>query len=211
MLVLSVACGTEATATPPPQATAVPTIAPAPTVEATATQISPTAVQPTATHIPVTDEIASVFIQLTDPLDEPQFYCLDVPGSGTAVRLQSPLQAHTCKPIETAEDELFAFDFPNDGQIYMEEYDLCVEAGEAKAGSALFFRPCSDAATQFFSVDIDIIRLGDGIRDGLCLSVDPAPGIPTGGPSHLRRDVTLQPCESLDPSISRWIFGLFYY
>jgi hypothetical protein len=165
------------------------------------------------TQAPIADttEITSVFIQLTDPLDEPQFYCLDVPGSGTAVRLDAALQAHTCKPIETAEDELFAFDFPNGGQIFMEEYDVCVEADGAIAGAELYFRPCSDSPNQVFTVDEDIIFLGDGIQDGLCVSVDPAPGIPTGGPSHLRRDVTLQPCDSTDPSIARWIFGLFDY
>jgi hypothetical protein len=32
-----------------------------------------------------------VFIQWTDPLDGPQFYCLDVPGSGAAVRLHVAL------------------------------------------------------------------------------------------------------------------------
>ncbi len=210
LILVAVACASEATTTPLPQSTALPTTAPAPTVAATDPQTSPT-IAPTQASAPDTTEIKSVFIQLTDPLDEPQFYCLDVPGSGTAVRLQAALQAHTCKQIETAEDELFAFDFPNDGQIYMEEYDVCVEADAPVAGSELFFRPCSDSPNQIFTVDEDIIFLGDGIQDGLCVSVEPGPGIATGGPSHLRRDVTLESCDSIAPSISRWIFGLFHY
>jgi hypothetical protein len=213
-LVVLTACGTAATSTSPPQATAVPTSAPVPTIEALATQTSPTETltkEPPAATTPDTADISSVFIQLADPLDEPQFYCLDVPGSGTSVRLQAALQVHTCKQIETAEDELFAFDYPSPGQIYMEAYDLCIEADGTTSGSQIFFRPCSNSPNQIFTVDFDIIRLGDGIHDGLCVAVDPAPGIPTGGPSHLRRDVTLQPCNPLDPAISRWIFGLFDY
>jgi len=68
------------------------------------------------------------YIRLIDPLDEPEYYCVDVPGAGRGVRLESALQAHTCKPIATAADELFTRNHPNDGQIYMEAYDLCVEA-----------------------------------------------------------------------------------
>ncbi|MCH7737602.1 MAG: RICIN domain-containing protein [Chloroflexi bacterium] len=152
-----------------------------------------------------------MFIQLTDPLDEPQFYCLDVPGAGTAVRLDSPLQAHTCKPLRTAEDELFTFNHPNDGQIYMEAYDLCVEATGSAAGSTVGLAVCSDSPNQRFAIEDGAIRLASGGPTGLCLAVDPGDGIPTGGPSHLRRDLTLESCDSIDPALSRWIFGIFDY
>ena len=121
------------------------------------------------------------------------------------------LQDHTCKLIETAEDELFALDYPWPGQISMEAYYLCLEADGTTAGSLIFLRPCSDSPKQIFNVDFDIIRLGDGIQDGLCVAADPASGIATGGRSHLGRDVALQPCNPLDQVISRWIFGLFDY
>ena len=212
LLVVLTACGT--TATPLPQATAEPTIAPIPTIEALATQTSPTGtptLEPSAATSSDAADINLVFIQLTDPLDEPQFYCLDVPGSGTAVRLHVALQVHTCKLIETAEDELFALDYPGPGQVIMEAYDLCLEADGTRAGSLIFLRPCSDSPKQIFKVDSDIIRIGDGIQGGLCVAADPAPDIATGGPSHLRRDVALQPCNPLDPAIPRWIFGLFDY
>ena len=152
-----------------------------------------------------------VFIQLTDPLDEPEYYCVDVPGAGRGVRLQSALQAHTCKALATAADELFTMNHPNEGQIYMGAYDLCVEAEGARAGSSLRLKPCSDSPLQLFALDNDLIRLGGEAKDGLCLAVAPGSGIPTGGPSHLRRGLTLEACGTIDPTLARWSVGLFDY
>ncbi len=206
LLMMVVACSSDATATSHLQITASATIVstePVPTL--------PTTYTPTMASTRNATDLSSVFIQLTDPLDEPQFYCLDVPGSGTGVRLHAAIQVHTCKRIETAQDELFALDFPDDGQIYMEEYDRCLEAEGDEAGSDVYLRDCSDSLNQVFTVDDDIIFLGDGIQDGLCLAADSNPGIATGGPSHLRRDMSLQACDSVEPSLARWIFGLFDY
>ena len=206
---LTLACGAASTATPSP-ATSVPSPTKAQPVPSTARPTPPTPV-PTQTPGQPAERIGSVFIQLTDPLDEPQFYCVDVPGAGKAVRLNSPLQAHTCKPLETAEDELFAFDHPNDGQIYMEAYDLCVEATGTAAGSTVGLKPCSDSPNQRFIVDDDTIRLATGDQSDLCFAVDADDGIPTGGPSHLRRDLTLENCEQIGAELSSWIFGIFDY
>ena len=63
-----------------------------------------------------------------------------MPRAGRGVRLESALQAHTYKPIETSVDELFTINHPNDGQIYMEAYDLCVEADGMHKGSALLLK-----------------------------------------------------------------------
>ena len=153
----------------------------------------------------------SVFIQLTDPLDEPEYYCVDVPAAGRGVRLESDLHAHTCKPVSQAEDELFTLGQPNDGQIYMEAYDLCVEAAGAMAGTSLQLQPCSDSPLQLFVSDQDQIRLDVAEADGLCLAVAPGFGTPTGGPSHLRRGLTLEKCETAEPTLARWSLGLFDY
>ena len=53
---------------------------------------------------------AEGLIQLIDPLDEPQFYCVDVPGFQNRVNLDAPLMAHTRKP--GAAVELFTPDRP---------------------------------------------------------------------------------------------------
>jgi hypothetical protein len=195
-VVLILACS--GVSTPPPSlSTEPPTAATTPT--STPTQVFP---EP---------GVERVFIQLTDPLDEPEYYCVDVPGAGRNVRLRSPLQAHTCKPIAVAADELFTMDHPSQGQIYMEAYDLCVEAEGANAGSTLGLRDCSESPLQLFALTNDLIRLSGGPQDGLCLAVATGSGIPTGGPSHLRRELTLEGCETTVPALIGWSVGLFDY
>lgn len=78
-------------------------------------------------------------VQLRAPLDEPEFYCLDVPGFGANAQLQADLTAHTCKP-NAPDDEIFAPD-PATGQFRMPAYDLCLAAAAARAGSALRLAP----------------------------------------------------------------------
>ena len=207
LAVLIVACSAGSTPSPP-LPTVLPTSAGIPTPQAARDSSAPTRLPTVPSQTTVGDR---VFIQLTDPLDEPEYYCLDVPGAGLGVRLQSALQAHTCKPIATADDELFTIDHPNKGQIFMEAYDLWVEAEAAQRGSPLRLKPCSDSRHQLFTLENDVIRLNGRGQDDLCLAVDPGSGIPTGGPSHLRRGLTLEGCETSDPTLIRWSVGLFDY
>ena len=169
---------------------------------------SPTPTRPPTVSLQQSASVEGVFIWLTDPLDEPEYYCLDVPGAGLGVRLESALQAHTCKARSTAADELFTLDHPNEGQIYMEAYDLCVEAEEAKKGSSLRLQACSDSPHQLFAFENGLIRISGGGDVGFCLTVATGSGIPTGGPSHLRRALTLDSCETADPTLTRWSVGL---
>ena len=135
-------------------------------------------------------------IQLIDPLDEPEFYCVDVPGFRDSLRTDRPLQAHTCKP--GADDELFQYNRPAGGQLYMEAYDLCVEA----EGDLAYTRPCSDAPVQRFTFRADgTIRTEEG---GMCLSMAPGDGEQAGGPSHLRRDLRFVACAEGERVLSRW-------
>lgn len=153
------------------------------------------------------DNLGQTLLRLDDPLDEPEYYCVDVPGAGSNVRLQSPLQAHTCKPLSQAADELFTINQPSQGQgqIFMHAYNLCVEAGEAAADHPLLLRTCSDSPLQRFAYTPEgHIVLADGPQRDLCVAVAPGSGIPTGGPSHLRRGLALQPCATVDPSLAKW-------
>ena len=61
------------------------------------------------------------------------------------------------------------------------------------------------------ALENDVIRLGGRSQEDLCLAVAPGSGIPTGGPSHLRRALTLEGCETSDPTLIRWSVGLFDY
>ncbi len=146
-------------------------------------------------------------IQLLDPLDEPEYYCVDVPGFGRSLNLQGALTAHTCKP--GADDEMFLWDAPATGQISMPAYNLCVEAGGDVPGSTLHLADCSDAPLQRFRHDDEgRIRLAQGTAEGeLCLTVGAEAGEPTGGPSHLRRGLSLEICGHADAARMLWTAG----
>ncbi len=146
---------------------------------------------------------AQGLIQLQAPLDEPEYYCVDVPGFRSNVQLQSALMAHTCKP--GAADETFTVNHPSPGQIFMEAYDLCVQAERAEAGSELFLKACSDSPLQRFDFTADAeIRLLHPDAEELCLTVAAGTGEATGGPSHLRRDMMFQTCSDIEPERSYW-------
>ena len=143
---------------------------------------------------------AEGLLMLVDPLDEPEQYCVDVPGFGRRVNLDAPLMAHTCKP--GANDELFTVGHPRDGQIYMRAYQLCAQAAGKSAGAEVHLRKCGASELQRFQFDADgRIRLS---ASNLCLAVAPGAGTKTGGPSHLRRDLALEQCASTDSSLSTW-------
>ena len=157
---------------------------------------------PTATPVPTAAPTLAAatesLIRLVDPLDEPEFYCVDVVGHRDGVRLDRALHAHTCKP--GFEDELFMFDTPSDGQLYMAAYDLCLEAREGE----VYLESCSDSPGQRFEHGADGALRAEGGAG--CLAVASGAGQPAGGPSHVRRDLLLAPCDSVEPALSRWVF-----
>lgn len=136
-------------------------------------------------------------IQLIDPLDEPEFYCVDVRGFGSGSQTDRSLQAHTCKP--GGNDQLFLVNHRNNGQFFMPAYQLCLEA----EGDAVFVRTCADSPAQRFSVGSDgTVRTGDSRQ---CLAVAPGEGEEAGGTSHLRRDLLLVDCTGDQRQLARWI------
>lgn len=141
-------------------------------------------------------------IRLLDPLDEPDYYCLDVPGAGFSLNLGGALQVHTCKPSAN-EDEIFTFNYPAEGQIYMEAYELCVEADSAEAGAALHLQECTDQPRQRFVYLEGQLRLRDTDAAMLCLAVATGRGMAAGA-VFVRRDVGLQPCAEVEAALSEW-------
>ena len=143
---------------------------------------------------------AEGLVMLVDPLDEPERYCVDVPGWGPRINLDAPLMAHTCKP--GAADELFTPNHPRDGQLYMRAYDLCAEAASQLPGAPVQLRRCGSSALQQFAFESDgRIRLAE---TDLCMTVAKGMGQPTGGPSHLRRDLSLEDCGTAGTPLSVW-------
>ena len=141
-------------------------------------------------------------IQLSDPLDEPEYYCIDVPGFGARLNLSAALMAHTCKP--GAADEMFAVNQPAAGNLSMPAYGLCMQADRTEAAAQLHLEECADTGLQRFNYDAQGALAVSGTD--LCVTVAPDAGQPTGGPSHLRRDLFLQPCAGAEPTLSRWLF-----
>ena len=189
--------------TPAPEQVPSPTAAatPAPTVTApapTPTESPPAPAEPTQAQA----QAKPTLVQLADPLDEPEFYCVDVPGFGASLNLQAALMAHTCKP--GADDEIFVVGQPGPGNLSMPAYNRCLEAEGAEPQAQLHLQECSDAAMQQFALD----DAGALILSGtdLCVAVSPEDGEPTGGPSHVRRDLLLQDCADANPALSRWVF-----
>ena len=189
----------EATAVaPPPPAAVVPSAAadrPVPT-DAPAEPTTPPAT-PEPQSLTTLYPDGETLIQLIDPLDEPEFYCVDVRGFGSNSQTDRSLQAHTCKP--GGEDELFLVNHPSEGQLSMPAYDLCMEA----EGNEVYTRACSDTPSQVFVAGSDgTVRTGDG---RLCLSAAPGEGEQAGGVSHLRRDLLLVDCTEGQRRLARWI------
>ena len=185
---------------PPPAATDPATTASEPGMESAASDsvtLPPRAVAAKPVSLPSLVPEGYTLIQLIDPLDEPEHYCVDVRGFGSGSRLDRPLQAHTCKP--GGEDELFVFNQPAEGQLFMPAYDLCLEA----EGEVVFVRACSDTPTQRFEALPDgTVRTDNG---RMCLAAAPGEGEPAGGVSHVRRDLLLSACAETVRHLGRWV------
>ncbi len=146
------------------------------------------------------------FIQLVDPLDEPEQYCFDVPGQGETIQLDNPAQAHTCKDpkVNDWDDQWFRMDTPDVGMVSLEKHTRCVEAAGVSEGSELRFEDCDTTETlQVWKLTDGRVSLAD--TPTLCWAVtEGKTGEPAGGVSNLRRDVTLQTCASVDAIYATW-------
>lgn len=159
-------------------------------------------------------------VQLVSFLDEPDGYCLDVPGPAHAVMLNLPLVAHTCHP-DPFEDQVFTFDSGGTGEIiwYGQPEPLCFTADSASELSNLNLRACEQSSLQVF----DLVRKGEfQLRNtNLCVQVErrgPASRQPVeegqdaygrgrsvnAQYTHLMRFLELRECGTGDPTMSRW-------
>ena len=202
---------------PLPIYAAEPTYAPQPTYDAgasvtplpAATALPTYAARPALTpHIPGGWRL----IRLADNLDDPQGYCIDVPGFGDNLRLDAPLQAHTCKP--GSDDQLFALPTAAIHSIELKDLMLCITAEESQPGASLALGTCGGQPNQDFApvLDHDQDRLAlrvetdTSISWDLCIGVSAGAGEPAGGQNHLRRDLLLYACDETDPALITWEF-----
>ncbi len=152
--------------------------------------------------VSILGESSPVMIRLVDPLVEPEFYCIDIPGFRQNVQLQALLVAHTLKRFGSA-DEMWTMDYPPKGHIYAAEYGLCIQAASATSGAALVLKEPSDSPLQRFRFNEDgTIVLADHPELGFAVAA--GKGSKAGGPSHLRRDMDLRVISETDASLTTW-------
>ena len=146
-----------------------------------------------------------VQVRLVDALDEPEFYCLDLSGWGDHLKLDDPLQAHTCK-TRGAGDQMFTVE---DGKILVGDTGRCltlgVSSGMALPGVAILARECGDNAMQGFTLEEDgrISVAGSN----LCVAAGPE-STDASGPSHVWRVLSVQRCDTVAAELMTWQVGL---
>ena len=215
------------TVAPLPAATDLPTYAASPAATMPAT---PTAMAlPGATPLPTVTDVPEGFLPIHVPsrtqirlmhrLDaDPDYYCLDVPGFGGSIRLDAPLQAHTCK--WDADDQLF-YVFGPIIERDTTEGRLCVTVSDMATGATLLLDECYFDKAEWTGTQIRdeqwfrfpdnprpavLFSLHTGNAGELCVGVAGGAGEPAGGRNHLRRDLRVYDCAAADPSLITWIF-----
>ncbi len=159
-------------------------------------------------------------IRLAYFLDEPDGYCLDVPGPIHNLFLDSPTVAHTCHP-DPLGDQIFKFNLNGQGLINWShgEKNLCLTALGTESKSKLKLLACDNpSAQQFRYTDKAEFQLQ---LTNLCVQVErtgpPSRQKPTADQdaygrgrsvnaqyTHLMRFLELHPCGSGDPTMARW-------
>ncbi|MBX2847636.1 MAG: RICIN domain-containing protein [Acidiferrobacterales bacterium] len=146
-------------------------------------------------------------IRLVDGLDEPEeFYCIDLLGWGESLAIEDPLQAHTCK-TRNAADQMFSIE---DDHIRVTEFDRCLQvAGSSNStlpGSAVLARDCDDdQPMQKISLNEDgqlVVNNSD-----YCIAAG-AESAATSGPSHMWRPMSVVKCDTADKALATWQIGL---
>jgi hypothetical protein len=151
------------------------------------------------------DAASGDFVRLIAPLDEPEFYCLDLAGWGDHVQLDDPLQTHTCK-IRGGGDQMFFFE---DNRLKVAGFDRCVQiagsSGVTLMGSSVLARACSDNALQELSIDEEgYIHIGD---TDYCLGTG-SESAEAAGPSHMWRTLIAVHCGTTPAEMVTWQVGL---
>jgi acetyl esterase/lipase len=154
---------------------------------------------------PATSYADAGLLRTIQTLDEARGYCLDIAGAGETLRLDDPLQAHTCKYGAPLDDQ--RFERIAGGAIRATMYGRCLAAAALEPGARLLVRTCAEAPTQRWSMAWG--RLSPASRPELCVSLAGEKGQPAGtpvliSPVYHRRDVGLERCA--DASEARQSF-----
>jgi len=136
-------------------------------------------------------------LRTIQPLDETRGYCLDIRGEGQTLRLEEPLQLHTCKYGGPIDDQ--RFERTAEGAIRASVYNRCLAVTKLEAGAQLLLRPCASTPIQRWTMTSQ--RLSPASRSDLCVTGAGEKGEPAGtpiliSPVYHRRDAALDRCDA---------------
>ncbi len=141
-------------------------------------------------------------LMLTDALDAPKRYCLDLEGYAFITDLDAPVIVHSCKE-GFFKDGTWMVDYPQPGQIYLPEYELCAAAESLQEGANVILQSCSGAPSQHFVFrDDGKVEVTSDSPDKFCLAVGET-SRPTG--NNLRRETRMTSCDETNESLTQWI------
>ena len=152
--------------------------------------------QDTGTEVPENPGSIALVADLDPSIDGA--YCWDAVG-GSAER-EDRLQAHGChdRPMGPAGDQQITTDYPNLGNIYFTQSDLCVAPRRVIAGAQLYVTDCSTSTTWIASSDGRVHPASD---TSLCVTA--GRGLPNGI-SLYKRDLTLESCADYPARLNTW-------
>ncbi len=151
---------------------------------------------------PQAQEFTGGNLMLTDALDAPKRYCLDLEGYAFITDLDAPVIVHSCKE-GFFKDGTWMVDYPQPGQIYLPEYELCVAAESLQEGANVILQSCSDAPSQHFVFrDDGKVEVTSDSPEKFCLAVGET-SRPTG--NNLRRQTRMTSCGETNESFTQWI------
>lgn len=139
---------------------------------------------------------------LRAPMDEPKHYCLDLDGYASTINTGAPPIVHSCKE-GWWRDGTYKVDTPGSGQIYLPDFDLCLDATSLQDGAPLKLDTCSDSPSQkFIFREDEKVELMSDSGDKFCLGVGEESGR-TG--ANLRRTTRVVSCDETDDKYTQWI------
>jgi hypothetical protein len=83
------------------------------------------------------------FLRSSFNLEDPNGYCLDIPGFGARLQKDGPITTHTCKYDRPGfwVDELF--EVTQSSQLRLSEYGLCLSANSMETGADIDIVDCA--------------------------------------------------------------------
>ena len=146
----------------------------------------------------------SGFLRSMHDLEDPRGYCLDIPGFGPRMRLDAPINTHSCKyglPGFDV-DEIFEL---TDQKLRLVNFDRCLAADVMDAGTAVNSIACEDA--HGWQVHADG-RVTPAAAANLCLTLAAERVFVNSGigtvPPYSSRAVSLEPCAHETAYRQRW-------